>query len=491
MTFDAEMTAAPAGAGEDASALAPPAAAAAAAPALRPVPASRHDRLARAATRPVRIALIGEFSVGKSTLANLVLGADVAAVRATSTHAPAIWFSGAKGDEATLFDFNGSTLTASVADLSGASLRDCAMVRAPAPRIGVRSWELIDTPGLSDPSLDRHPLPVAVARADAVVMMTLATQAWRRSEMEAFSALPPRLRRRAVLVAAGADRLGEADLAKVLSRLRTEADPAFRAILPVSSVQAGRARAAHDAAGWAASGAAALFAQIDALVSEIAAERRAMLDRYVRVPDPVPAPAPEPMPAPAPAAAADPVPAPAPAAQAADQIPAAAAGPAAAGPVSAGTDFGSGGRDPHAEGRAASVAQSPTKSVPGASETRSDSQMPNNISDLRECAGFIGACLVDSDTGLMLASEGGANFDLETAAAANTSVVKAKLSAMQALGLDDAIEDILITLGTQFHLIRPLASMPTVFIYVALDRKTANLGMARIQTKKVEGQVKL
>ena len=114
-----------------------------------------------------------------------------------------------------------------------------------------------------------------------------------------------------------------------------------------------------------------------------------------------------------------------------------------------------------------------------------------NISGLKEIAGFVGACLVDSDSGLMLGAEGGAGFDLETAGAANTEVVRAKLRAMEALGLNESIEDILITLGSQYHLIRPLAQSPTVFIYVALDRKSANLGLARMQVKKVEGTLSI
>jgi hypothetical protein len=113
--------------------------------------------------------------------------------------------------------------------------------------------------------------------------------------------------------------------------------------------------------------------------------------------------------------------------------------------------------------------------------------MAIDIKGLNDIAGFIGACLVDSETGLMMASEGGGgSFDLEGAAAANTEVVKAKLNAMKLLGLKDFIEDILITLGKQYHLIRPMEKSPSVFIYVALDRKAANLGMARVQVKNVE-----
>lgn len=122
-----------------------------------------------------------------------------------------------------------------------------------------------------------------------------------------------------------------------------------------------------------------------------------------------------------------------------------------------------------------------------------EAKMANtDISNLSNIGGFIGACIVDSETGLMMGSEGGgAKFDLEAAAAGNTEVVKAKLAAAEMLGLDDHIEDILITLGKQYHLIRPLEKSPTVFLYVALDKKSANLGMARVQVKNVEKELSL
>ncbi len=117
--------------------------------------------------------------------------------------------------------------------------------------------------------------------------------------------------------------------------------------------------------------------------------------------------------------------------------------------------------------------------------------MSTNISATSEIAGFIGSCLVDGESGLMLASEGGGSIDMEAAAALNTQVVKAKLQAMQALGLEDRIEDILITMGKQLHMIRPLEKTPGVFLYVALDKKAANLGMARMQVRKIEGTLSL
>jgi predicted regulator of Ras-like GTPase activity (Roadblock/LC7/MglB family) len=117
--------------------------------------------------------------------------------------------------------------------------------------------------------------------------------------------------------------------------------------------------------------------------------------------------------------------------------------------------------------------------------------MSTNIEAISEIDGFIGACLVDSDTGLMLASEGGGKLDLEAASALNAQVVRAKRSAIESLKLNDVIEDILISLGKQFHLIRPLAANPSVFIYVALDKKQANLGLARIKLKQIEAGMEI
>ncbi|SOH93185.1 hypothetical protein SAMN06273572_1011040 [Monaibacterium marinum] len=109
-----------------------------------------------------------------------------------------------------------------------------------------------------------------------------------------------------------------------------------------------------------------------------------------------------------------------------------------------------------------------------------------DLSDVEGVQGFIGACLVDSESGMIINAVGGGALDMEVAGAANTDVVKAKLRAMRDLGLDDAIEDILITLGKQYHLIRPLASEPSVFIYLAIDRATANLALARVALRKAD-----
>ncbi|EYD75444.1 hypothetical protein Rumeso_03014 [Rubellimicrobium mesophilum DSM 19309] len=114
-----------------------------------------------------------------------------------------------------------------------------------------------------------------------------------------------------------------------------------------------------------------------------------------------------------------------------------------------------------------------------------------DISGAADISGFVGACLVDSDSGLMLAAEGGESIDLEAAAALNTQVVRAEHQVIEALQLDDHVEDILITMTSQLHFIRPLEASPQIFLYVCLDKKGANLGMARMQVNKIESGLKL
>ncbi|MEM7356446.1 MAG: hypothetical protein AAF657_36860 [Acidobacteriota bacterium] len=101
--------------------------------------------------------------------------------------------------------------------------------------------------------------------------------------------------------------------------------------------------------------------------------------------------------------------------------------------------------------------------------------------------GAIGIALVDCETGKNLGHLGGGEgLNLDLAAAGNTAVLRSKLKVMRALGLDDSIDDILISLDSQYHLIRPLAGDQGLFLYLALDRKQASLALARHTLTEVE-----
>ncbi|WP_441249203.1 hypothetical protein [Kitasatospora sp. McL0602] len=120
-----------------------------------------------------------------------------------------------------------------------------------------------------------------------------------------------------------------------------------------------------------------------------------------------------------------------------------------------------------------------------------DAALRQTISSIE---GAIGAALVDYNSGMALGTlDSASGLDLTVAAAGNTDVMRAKMRTMDMLGLKDGIEDILITLTSQYHLIRPLTgrSGKGLFLYLALDKSRANLAMARHQLARIEAELEV
>lgn len=113
------------------------------------------------------------------------------------------------------------------------------------------------------------------------------------------------------------------------------------------------------------------------------------------------------------------------------------------------------------------------------------SNINESLQQLMAIDGVLASALVDYESGMLLGSAG-AGIDMEIAAAGNTEVVRAKVKTAKALGLNDAIEDILITLGRAYHIIRPVEKEQGLFLYVVADKEKSNLAMARRQVLNVE-----
>ena len=103
-----------------------------------------------------------------------------------------------------------------------------------------------------------------------------------------------------------------------------------------------------------------------------------------------------------------------------------------------------------------------------------------------EVPGFIAAALVDLDTGMTLGTKSTrADFDLSVAGAFNAELVKQKQKTMKALNLKSNLEDILLTLSDQLHIIKFVT--PKTFIYLAADKAQSNLAIVRTTVSKYIG----
>jgi predicted regulator of Ras-like GTPase activity (Roadblock/LC7/MglB family) len=100
-----------------------------------------------------------------------------------------------------------------------------------------------------------------------------------------------------------------------------------------------------------------------------------------------------------------------------------------------------------------------------------------------DASGFIAASLVDLDSGMTLAVKSvRSDFDLTAASAYNSELVKQKLKIMRTLGMTGTIEDMLISLSDQIHLVKLIG--PNTFLYLAVDKRQSNLAIVRAAVGK-------
>lgn len=103
--------------------------------------------------------------------------------------------------------------------------------------------------------------------------------------------------------------------------------------------------------------------------------------------------------------------------------------------------------------------------------------------------GYIAIAITEIKSGISYYSNSAvADFDPELASAFNLEVVKAKLNAINALGLSQAIDEIMISLTEQIHII-DISENNEYFIYLAVDSTKANLGLTRALLNKYKKEI--
>ena len=220
---------------------------------------------ATGAPRKPRIALMGEFSAGKSTLSNLLLGARPLPEKVTATRLSPVWMS--YGSQAPYReDMEGFTEEVSVDALESIPVDETRVIRLFMEAEILDVIDLIDFPGISDPNMASTVWERVLPEVDAVIWCTHATQAWRQSEAAVWDTMPQMVRENSILLITRYDKLTtDSDRRRVYKRVRRETADKFGGTFPISLLQA--LEAGDDYDRWDGSGAGPF---VDHLLEQIA-----------------------------------------------------------------------------------------------------------------------------------------------------------------------------------------------------------------------------
>lgn len=236
-------------------------------------------RLTARATALPRLAVVGEFSSGKSTLLNLLLGHEVLPTRITATASPGVWIS--YGDRSGHYiDASGAEQPLPAGGIEAVP-PDSRYIRLWLEADFLQQCDILDLSGLADPGRSDEMTYQMLGHAHAVIWCTPATQAWRQSERAAWLAVPPRLRSNSILAVTRMDKLrNDFDRERVMRRVGHEAAGLFSRFEPISALMALKALAENDAPAWEDSGIDSLMAGISEQLERLKARRAALMQRY-------------------------------------------------------------------------------------------------------------------------------------------------------------------------------------------------------------------
>jgi GTPase SAR1 family protein len=215
------------------------------------------------------IALMGEFSAGKSTLANLLIGYDPLPVQVVATQLPPVRIVYGEGEPFQI-GLDGERAPVDLDALDRSSLKATAYLQIYSQEEFLRHCDLIDMPGISDPNMPADVWERMIGEADGVIWCSPATQAWRQSEAAVWSSLPDELYPRSLLLLTRMDKLmSQSDRDRVLSRVKQETEGMFADVLPISLLLATREQ--ENYALWKQSGAEALAKRLTSILTDISA----------------------------------------------------------------------------------------------------------------------------------------------------------------------------------------------------------------------------
>jgi len=228
---------------------------------------------------PIRFIIAGEFSSGKSTLANMLVGQELIPTSVLASNMPPLLFRYGREtliaagwhDKNPLKKFDRIDFDAALAEDP-----DFILVNMPSPIL--KRINFFDMPGTGDPLNDNRKTRQLVKSAEGLIWCTNAVQAWRESERYTWSNHPSMNRSNSILVVTHVDLpVAKRNLERMMERVRKDAGKHFKAVLPIAIPEAIKAASEGEVQGksaWTDSGAKALLEAIETIANPIRQKKR-------------------------------------------------------------------------------------------------------------------------------------------------------------------------------------------------------------------------
>jgi len=192
----------------------------------------------------VNIGFAGEFGAGKSSLANMLAGADILPTGPQHLKLPLVIVAYADAPETTVgwWDKEPKTYSGIVLEKAAEDKPDFISVGLNTPAL--REISLFDLPGSGALDETYKPTLDLLRFVDCAIWCTNGTNAWRETERHLWAQVPQELRDNSLLAVTHTDLPHVRDaLDRVLARLNKEKQGLFKAVVPIGTPVAVKAMA--------------------------------------------------------------------------------------------------------------------------------------------------------------------------------------------------------------------------------------------------------
>ncbi|WP_419739362.1 dynamin family protein [Ruegeria sp.] len=192
----------------------------------------------------VNIGFAGEFGAGKSSLANMLAGADILPTGPQHLKLPLVIVAYADAPETTVgwWDKEPKTYSGIVLEKAAEDKPDFISVGLNTPAL--REISLFDLPGSGALDETYKPTLDLLRFVDCAIWCTNGTNAWRETERHLWAQVPQELRDNSLLAVTHTDLPHVRDaLDRVLARLNKEKTGLFNAVVPIGTTVAVKAMA--------------------------------------------------------------------------------------------------------------------------------------------------------------------------------------------------------------------------------------------------------